>query len=259
MFEYFNGYWDWASNNPNKINPTSTAIYFYILSVANELHWKESFGLSSTQIMNGVNIATYKTYKKHFDELVDSGLVKVIEPSINQYKSNVIALVKFTKAKPKQSIEQGISTDQSTTHNHKTIKDNKEYKEYIEISVEESTLVVPKKKPTKREFLDYKSKRFFKNDEANNLILEFFDHLVEIKRPPTLRSARMIIKRLNKAKCVEQIIESIEKAIAGQYFTIYLEVQRDSYSSNLSFEKNKNGAAASPNTFSRASNGLIIK
>jgi hypothetical protein len=29
--------------------------------------------------------------------------------------------------------------------------------------------------------------------------------------------------------------------------------------SNLSFEKNKNGAAASPNTFSRASNGLIIK
>jgi hypothetical protein len=69
----------------------------------------------------------------------------------------------------------------------------------------------------------------------------------------------MIMKRLNKAKCVEQIIESIEKAIAGQYFTIYLEVQRDSYSSNLSFEKNKNGAAASPNTFSRASNGLQIK
>ena len=30
-------------------------------------------------------------------------------------------------------------------------------------------------------------------------------------------------------------------------------------SSNLSFEKNKNGAAASPNTFSRASNGLQIK
>jgi len=68
----------------------------------------------------------------------------------------------------------------------------------------------------------------------------------------------MIMKRLNKAKCVEQIIESIEKAIAGQYFTIHLEIQRDSYSSNLSFEK-KNGAAASPNTFSRASNGLIIK
>lgn len=30
-------------------------------------------------------------------------------------------------------------------------------------------------------------------------------------------------------------------------------------SSNLSFEKNKNGAPASPNTFSRASNGLQIK
>jgi hypothetical protein len=149
---------------------------------------------------------------------------------------------------------------QETTWTHnKTIKDNKDYKEYEEIRVEESTLIVPKKKPTKREFLDYKSKRFFKNDEANNLILELFDHFVEKKRPPTLRSARMIMKRLNKAKCVEQIIESIEKAIAGQYFTIYLEAQRDSYSSNPSFEKKNGLPAASPNTFSRASNGLQIK
>jgi hypothetical protein len=259
MFEYFNGYWDWASNNPNKINPTSTAIYFYILSVANELHWKESFGLSSTQIMNGVKIATYKTYKKHFDELVDSGLIKVIEPSINQYKSNVIALVKFTIARPKQSIEQGVSTNQSTTHNHKTIKDVKDYKEYVEISVEESTLVVPKKKQTKKERFDYKSKRFFKSDEANSLMIEFFDHLVEIKRTPTERSAKMIMKELRGATSVEQIIYSLEKAIAGQYKTIYLQPPRDSYPSNPSFEKNKNGAAASPNTFSRASNGLQIK
>ena len=34
---------------------------------------------------------------------------------------------------------------------------------------------------------------------------------------------------------------------------------KNNSSSNLSFEKNKNGAAASPNTFSRASNGLQIK
>jgi hypothetical protein len=68
----------------------------------------------------------------------------------------------------------------------------------------------------------------------------------------------MTIKILREAKSVEQIIESIEKAIAGKYFTVFLQPPRDS-SSNLSFEKNKNGAAASPNTFSRASNGLQIK
>lgn len=136
MFEYFNGYWNWAGSNPSKVNPTSSAIYFYILSVANELHWRETFGLSATQIMNGVNIATYKTYKKHFDELIDNGLIKVVQPSINQYKCNVIALVKFTEAqtiaRPKHGIEHDRSTNQGTTHIHKTIKediDNKEYKE----------------------------------------------------------------------------------------------------------------------------------
>ena len=66
MFDYFNGYWKWATENPDKVNPTTTSMYFYILSVANELNWRESFGLSSTQIMNGIGIATYKTYKKHF-------------------------------------------------------------------------------------------------------------------------------------------------------------------------------------------------
>ncbi len=126
------------------------------------------------------------------------------------------------------------------------------------LNIAKAIVVDDKKKPTKKERFDYKSKRFFKDDIANNLIIEFFDHLVEIKRPPTERSAKMTIKILREAKSVEQIIESIEKAIAGKYFTVFLQPPRDS-SSNLSFEKNKNGAAASPNTFSRASNGLQIK
>jgi hypothetical protein len=67
-------------------------------------------------------------------------------------------------------------------------------------------------------------------------MIEFFDHLVEIKRPPTERSAKMTIKILREATSVEQIIESIEKAIAGKYFTIYLQPPRDS-SSNPPFEK----------------------
>jgi hypothetical protein len=116
----------------------------------------------------------------------------------------------------------------------------------------------PKKKPTKKERFEYKSKIFFKDDRANKLLIEFFDHLVEKKRPPTERSAKMIMNILREAESLEQIIHSIQKAIAGQFYTIYLQPSNNS-SSNLSFEKNKNGAAASPNTFSRASNGLQIK
>ena len=87
MFDYFNGYWRWASENTEKVNPTTTSMYFYILSVANELGWKKSFGLSSTQIMNGIGIATYKTYKKHFDQLVQFGLIQVVKESKNQFTS----------------------------------------------------------------------------------------------------------------------------------------------------------------------------
>jgi hypothetical protein len=258
MFDYFNGFWKWVSDNPDKVDPSFCAVYFALLNRANKTGWKDSFAIILIDLQEDCGICSRTTMLKVLSKLEEYGFVETISKTNNQYKNRVIRLPLNGKHVESTWIPLEKHVETTWTHN-KTIKDNKDYKEYEEIRVEESTLIVPKKKQTKREFLDYKSKRFFKNDEANNLILEFFDHLVEIKRPPTLRSARMIIKRLNKAKCVEQIIESIEKAIAGQYFTIYLEVQRDSYSSNLSFEKNKNGAAASPNTFSRASNGLQIK
>jgi hypothetical protein len=126
------------------------------------------------------------------------------------------------------------------------------------LNIAKAIAVEDKKKPTKKERFDYKSKIFFKDDKANKLIIEFFDHLVEKKRSPTERSAKMIMNILREAESLEQIIHSIQKAIAGQFYTIYLQPSNNS-SSNLSFEKNKNGAAASPNTFSRASNGLQIK
>lgn len=126
------------------------------------------------------------------------------------------------------------------------------------LNIAKAIVVEDKKKPTKKERFDYKSKRFFKDDIANSLMIEFFDHLVEKKRPPTERSAKMIMKELRGATSVEQIIHSIEKAIAGQFYTIYLQPPRDS-SSNPSFEKKNGLPAASPNTFSRASNGLQIK
>ena len=129
MFEYFNGFWNWALNNPEKNNPTVTAIYFYILNVANELRWKESFGLSSTQIISAVGVSNYKTYKKNLDVLVENGLIKIVVQSKNQYQCNIFALVKFTEASTKQSkskTEAKKKQSESNAHNHKTIKDDKD-------------------------------------------------------------------------------------------------------------------------------------
>lgn len=127
MFEYFNGFWNWALNNPVKNNPTATAIYFYILNVANELRWKESFGLSSTQIISAVGVSNYKTYKKNLDVLVENGLIKIVVQSKNQYQCNIFALVKFTEASTKQSkskTEAKKKQSESNAHNHKTIKND---------------------------------------------------------------------------------------------------------------------------------------
>ena len=214
MFEYFNGYWNWASINPNKVNSTSTAIYFYILSIANELHWKESFGLSATQIMNGVNIATYKTYKKHFDELVENGLINVVQPSINQYKCNVIALVKFTIAQPKQSIEQDQSTNQSTTHIHKTIKEvkeNKEYKDKEPKSISDFVKLI-------------ETENYLGTDELlNKTFINFIQMRITIKKTPTKNAVELLVKtlkELSKSK-KEVAVKILEKSIQNNWQDLY--------------------------------------
>lgn len=137
MFSYFNYFWKWSGDHPEKVNPTSTAVYFYILHIANSLNWRESFSLSSTQIMNGCGIANYKTYKKHFDELIENGFVKIVQQSKNQYCANVIALVKnteaHTKALPNQVPQHNLGTYQSNDYNHKTIEDLQDSKDCLDI------------------------------------------------------------------------------------------------------------------------------
>lgn len=233
-----------------------TAIFLWCIELNNRLGWKREFGIPTQDTMEGLSIGNKATYISALRDLHKWGFIEIIKESKNQYQACIIRIC-----------SEKCCYENATPLDSALIQHSTQHSDGIGSSTDVSIVPIDKQinKQTKkqankdkREFLDYKSKRFFKNDEANNLILEFFDHLVEIKRPPTERSARMIMKRLKKATSVEQIIESIEKAIAGQYFTIYLEIPRD-FHSNLSFEKKINGAAASPNTFSRASHGLQIK
>ena len=238
MFDYFNGYWNWASINPNKVNSTSTAIYFYILSIANELHWKESFGLSATQIMNGVNIATYKTYKKHFDELVENGLIKVVQPSINQYKCNILALVKFTIAQPKQSIEQDQSTNQSTTHIHKTIKEVKEYKDNKD-----------KEPKSINDFVKLmESEKYLGTDEnLNKTFINFIEMRISIKKTPTKNAVVLLVKTLKElSKANKDVaIKILENSIQNNWQNIY----------ELNTNKTTNFVKQIPTVFNRSSQG----
>lgn len=130
MREFFN----WSYENPEIVTPNITAIYMFILDHNSRLGFKVKFGLPTTMTMEAVGINNYKTYKKAFDILVEYGFIEVVEWSKNQYSSNVIALVKNTKAHTK------ALSKASTKHSRKQVESiasidklkNLRTKEYID-------------------------------------------------------------------------------------------------------------------------------
>jgi hypothetical protein len=127
-------FWDWAFENPDKVKPIHSAIFFFAIEHCNRLGWKEKFGLPSQMVMEAIGVKNWKTYSHGLNELIDFGFITMIEKSTNQYSSNIIAIVNFTKAHtkaeskaldkalskhiPKQSPKQGqsiVSIDKQVT------------------------------------------------------------------------------------------------------------------------------------------------
>jgi hypothetical protein len=94
-------WFDWTFENPERINPNHTALYFFIIEHCNRLGWKEKFGLPTTMAKEAIGIRSYNTYINTLNDLVEFGFVKLIEKSKNQYSSNIIALSNFDKAHDK--------------------------------------------------------------------------------------------------------------------------------------------------------------
>lgn len=100
-YELSRNYFDWCFDNPEKITPNHTAIYFFAVEHCNRLGWKEKFGLPSQMVMDAIGIKNWRTYIKAFNDLNEWGFFKLVEKSKNQYSSNIIAIVKNTKATTK--------------------------------------------------------------------------------------------------------------------------------------------------------------
>lgn len=119
----------WANENNEKNSPNITSMYFYLVHIANELGWVESFTITSTHTMHHLGIGAFKTYKDTLDKLEENGLIKIVERSKNQFTSTRIALVKMLKAKlkadAKQSAKQVHSIVENTSHIHKTLETNR--------------------------------------------------------------------------------------------------------------------------------------
>lgn len=101
-------WFDWTFENPERINPNHTALYFFIIEHCNRLGWKEKFGLPTTMAKEAIGIRSYNTYINTLNDLVEFGFVKLIEKSKNQYSSNIVALSNFNKA-PDKALDKALT------------------------------------------------------------------------------------------------------------------------------------------------------
>lgn len=97
-YDLSRNWFNWCFDNPDKITPNHTALYFFCIEHCNRLGWKEKFGLPTTMVKEAIGIRSYNTYINTLNDLIDFGFIKMIEKSKNQYSSNIIALSKFNKA-----------------------------------------------------------------------------------------------------------------------------------------------------------------
>ena len=100
-YELSRNWFDWCFENPEKISPNHTAMYFFIIEHCNRLGWKEKFGLPMEMTKDAIGIKNYRTYSNTLNDLIEWGFITLVQKSKNQYSSNVVAIVKNTKASAK--------------------------------------------------------------------------------------------------------------------------------------------------------------
>lgn len=138
-YELSRSWFDFCFENPEKIKPNHTSMYFFAIEHCNRLGWKEKFGFPATMVMEAIGIKSYNTYINTLNDLISFGFIKLIEKSKNQYSSNIIALSKFNKADNKaldkalikHSTKQSESTCESIDSIIKQINNKQYNKEQI--------------------------------------------------------------------------------------------------------------------------------
>lgn len=112
-------WFDWCFENPEKISPNHSALYFFAIEHCNRLGWRKKFGFPTEMAKDAIGIKSYKTYISTLNDLVDWGFIEMVEKSKNQYSANIIALVNFTKALDKaldKAITKHVSKQVESTY-----------------------------------------------------------------------------------------------------------------------------------------------
>ncbi len=118
-YELSRNWFDFCFENPDRIKPIHTALYFFAIEHCNRLGWKEKFGLPTEMTKDAIGVKSWHTYIKAFNDLIEWEFFILIERSKNQYSSNIIALSKNNEALDKaydEALTKHVSKHQRSTH-----------------------------------------------------------------------------------------------------------------------------------------------
>lgn len=101
-YELSSNFFEWCYENPEKVNPSHVAIYFFAIEHCNKLGWKEKFGFPTSYAMEAVGIKKHSTFIHYFNDLIEWGFFTLIQKSTNQFTANIISI-----AMPKNGKAQG--------------------------------------------------------------------------------------------------------------------------------------------------------
>jgi hypothetical protein len=234
-YELSRTWFDWCFINPEKINSNHSALYFFCIEHCNRLGWKEKFGLPTTMAKEAIGIKSYNTYIKTLNDLIEWKFIILVQKSINQYSSNIIALSKFNKALDKaldkalikhstkqgESIGESISSidKQETINNEQETINNKEREiDFLKLKIYELEEKL-KIKIQKKEIYNFD---FINGSELKEIFLNWIEYKKQRKETyKTQKSLELCFSKLvkfseNKKSLAEQIInDSMANNYAG--------------------------------------------
>ena len=194
MFDYFNYFYQWIDENPDKVDPYITAVYFALLNRANKSGWKDKFAIILIDLQETCGINSRTTMLKTLDRLEEFGFLQTVSKTTNQYKNRVICLPLNGKHLESTWKANEKHVESTWTHN-KTIKTDKTIKT---IKTKGADL----------------TKVYSENENVNKVFIEFLQNRIETKKPVTQRAADLLVSEMRKLyKSPEEAIKGINQSI----------------------------------------------
>jgi hypothetical protein len=85
-------WFDFAFENPDKINVNQGALYFWLIESNNRKNWKPKFPFNTEDAIEATGIKNKKTIWKTLNELVSLGFVLIVFKSLHRHKATIISL-----------------------------------------------------------------------------------------------------------------------------------------------------------------------